>query len=170
MHGTYRGRLIFPFVATLRQLDTETTQAMKPDGKGFDEDFKEPSPLAPVSGEGPGETPRQELAPLLLPCQVEMGVGEKVRQFFQGADFTGRMVLVFHFRDLERLGLVDGQGNATIRTSDRLESIADRFGVTVFTPRDPLFVVEVTSTAFGIGRRRNLLTVFFEVRDKAAGP
>lgn len=170
MFGTYRGRLIFPFRASIRQLDTAATAAAK-SGAGYDEDFKEPSPTPPAGGAGPGTSTRAESTALVLPCQVEMGTGEKVRQFFQGADMDGRLVLVFHFRDLEAAGLVDASGNARLRHSDRLASIANsRTGEVVFTPRDPLYVIEVTATAFGIGRGRNLLTVFFATRDKAAGP
>jgi len=169
MFGSYRGRLIFPFRASIRQLDTAATAAAK-SGDGYDEDFKEPSPTAPAGGEGAGTSTRAESSALVLPCQVEMGTGEKVRQFFQGADMDARLVLVFHFRDLEAAGLVDANGNATLRPSDRLESITNsRTGEVVFTPREPLYVVEVTATAFGIGRGRNLLTVFFQGRDKGGG-
>ncbi len=164
----YRGRLIFAWNAVIRQLDTQATAEAKGDGGGYDEDFKEPSPNPSETSQGSGITTRREAPALRLPCQVEMGTNEKLRQFFQGNDPTGRLVLVFHFRDLEHAGLVDSSGNATLRIGDRLQELVNgRTGVTEYTPRDPLYAVEVQPNAFGIGRGRNLLFVFFESRDKA---
>lgn len=168
MFGTYRGRLIFPFIADIRPLDTEATAAAK-GGEGFDPDFQEPSPIAPPAGQGPGTSTRTEGMPVALPCQVEMGTNEKMRQFFQGNSPSGRLVLVFHFRDLEGAGLVDAAGNATLRVGDRLEKITNqRTGAVEWTAKEPLYAVEIQPNAFGIGRGRNLLFVFFESRDKAA--
>ncbi len=172
-----RGRLIFPFRADIRQLDTEATADAKADGKGYDEDFKEPSPVdEDGDGAGPGVSTRKEAPRLLLPAQVEMGTSEKLRQFFQGNDPTSRLVLIFHFRDLERAGLVDAGGNAKLRIGDRLAALysmrgscAETPGTAAWTPKDPVYAVEVQPNAFGIGMARNLLFVFFEGRDKALG-
>lgn len=164
----YRGRLIQPFLADIRRLDTEATAAAK-SGAGYDPDFKEPARVAPTSGEGAGTSTRREKAELLLPCQVEMGSAEKLRQFFAGANPSSNLVLVLHFRDLERAGLVDSAGNATLRVGDRLASIRDsRTKNVVWTPREELYCVEVQPNAFGIGRGRNLLFLFFQDRDNAA--
>ncbi len=172
-----RGRLIFPFRADIRQLDTDATDANdggKAGDVGYDDDFKEPTPLAPVTEEGAGLSNRREKPALYLPAQVEMGTGEKMRQFFQGNDPSSRLVLIFHFRDLERLGLVDSVGNAKIRVGDRLHALSPLRGSVVdtraaWTPTKPLFAVEVQPNAFGIGLSRNLLFAYFESRDKAVG-
>jgi hypothetical protein len=170
-----RGRLINPFRADIRQLDTEATEAAK-GGHGYDEDFKEPSPVdKDGDGEGPGVSTRAEKPALLIPAQVEMGTGEKLRQFFQGNDPVSRLVLIFHFRDLEKMGLVDDRGNARLRIGDRLAALYPLRGsctetTAAWTPVEPVFAVEVQPNGFGIGLSRNLLFMFFESRDKAAGP
>lgn len=170
-----RGRLINPFRADIRQLDTEATAEAKAGGAGYDPDFKEPSPNAPTTGEGPGTSTRRERPQLLVPAQVEMGTAEKLRQFFQGNSPTSRLVLVFHFRDLERMGLVDDDGNAKIHVGDRLAALYPMRGSCIdtkaaWTPRDPVFAVEIQPNAFGLGGARNLLFAFFESRDSAVGP
>lgn len=167
MFGTYRGRLVFPFTADLRRLDTAGTAAAK-DGGGYDDDFHEPSPYPAVDGQGPGTTTRAEFDSLLLPCQVELGSNEKIRQFFQGNNPTTQLVLVFHFRDLESAGLVDESGNALLRVGDRLERILQaRTGAVAWTPIDQVFATEIQPNSFGLGQSRNLLFVYFNSRDRA---
>jgi hypothetical protein len=81
--------------------------------------------------------------------------------------------LVFHFRDLERMGLVDAAtGEALIRTSDRLGALYDAAGQLVWAVRTPpgLYVTEARHAGFGLSRRRprrNLLVVSFS--DRPAG-
>ncbi|NVJ28857.1 hypothetical protein HUW62_47470, partial [Myxococcus sp. AM011] len=83
--------------------------------------------------------------------------------------------LVFHFRDLERLGLVDAAtGDALIRPSDRLGALYDVAGALVQAVRTPpgLYVTEARPTGFGLHRRRprrNLLLVTFNDRPQARG-
>ena len=80
--------------------------------------------------------------------------------------------LVFHFRDLEQLGLVDAaSGDALIRPSDRLGALYARDGQLVQAVRTPpgLYVTEARPIGFGLHRRRpsrNLLLVSFQ--DRAA--
>ena len=81
--------------------------------------------------------------------------------------------LVFHFRDLERLGLVDAaSGDALIRPSDRLGALYARDGALVqgrAHASRSLYVTEARPIGFGLHRRRpnrNLLLVSFQ--DRAA--
>lgn len=81
--------------------------------------------------------------------------------------------LVFHFRDLERLALVDLEsGEAMIRPSDRLGALYDMDGNLVQRVRTPpgLYVTEARPIGFGLPRhrpRRNLLLVSFHERSAA---
>ena len=148
-----RGRLIFPFIAVLWQLDAETAQ---------DPDFREPA-----------RGPRHERGPLEVLCQVENGRQDELRMGPTGNTPDSRLSLVLHFADLERAGLVHPQtGEALLRTGDRLDALKQRDGTLVQRFRNPpgLFATEVRPIGFGLGRgasRRNLLLVSFEDRRQA---
>lgn len=158
-----RGRLIFPFLAELRRLDTEAMAL----ANAYDLDFKEravgPSAIAS----------RIELPAVRVPCQVEPKIFEELHLFASGDSPRSEISLVFHFRDLERLGLVHDQTkDALIRPNDRLSGIYDLGGSLVQAIRTPpgLFVSQAQPRGFGLGRRRpqrNLLLVSFEARQLA---
>src|SRR5688572_482404 len=100
-----RGRIIFPFLAELHRLDTQA-MAADPDAagpltSGFDPDFHEPVVL------DTGVDFRRELPPVRVRCQVEPLVYEELLQTAAGNAPRSKLVLVFHYRDLERAGLVD---------------------------------------------------------------
>jgi hypothetical protein len=174
-----RGRLIFPFLAEIHRLDTHAMATTDPDGpgpldSGYDPDFKEPA-LVDTNDDGIGERVRVEHSPVRLPCQVEPKTFEELRMFAAGNSPRSRIELVFHFRDLERAGLVDGpSGDAMIRPGDRLAALYDKAGALVQAIRTPpgLYVTEARPIGFGLDRRRprrNLLLVAFEQRQLAAG-
>jgi len=164
-----RGRLINPFLAELAQLDTEQTAA-DPDGagpltSGYDPDFKE-TVIVPL-GTG-GADARKEKPPIRVPCQVEVGAFEALQQLTAGNSPNSRLTLVFHFQDLERLGLVDEpSGDALIRVNDRLVAIRSMTGALVQAIRTPpgLYATEVQPQSFGLALARNLLVVTFEERE-----
>lgn len=164
-----RGRLIFTFVAELYRLDTVAMATQPP---GYDDDFKEPA-LLDADGDGVGEAFRREHPPVRVPCQVEPETLEALRMTPSGNTPQSSLDLVFHFRDLERLGLVDvATGEALIRTSDRLGGLFDTEGQLVWAVRTPpgLYVTEARHAGFGLFRRRprrNLLVVSFN--DRPAG-
>ena len=161
-----RGRLINPFLAELARLDTVATAA-DPDGpgpltSGYDPDFKETVVLP-----SPGNA-RREQPPIRLPCQVEIGTFEALQQLASGTSPNSKVTLVFHFRDLEQLGLVDpGTGDALLRVNDRLVAIRDLAGNLVQAVRTPpgLYATEVQPQSFGLGLCRNLLLVTFDERE-----
>jgi hypothetical protein len=165
-----RGRLINPFLAEIAQLDTVATAA-DPDGpgplaSGYDPDFKETVVLA-TSGAQRLDA-RKEKAPIRVPCQVEVGAFEVLEQLAAGTSPSSRVVLVFHFRDLERMGLVDAEsGEARLRMNDRLVAIHDIRGALLQRVRTPpgLYATEVQPQSFGLGLSRNLLLVTFEERE-----
>lgn len=168
---TYRGRLIFPFTADLRQIDTGA-MAEDPDGpgpltSGYDPDFREPI-VIPEAGKQIGASARVEKDPLLLPCQVEPVNADALRQLFAGNVPNTSVILIFHFEDLESGGLVDPDGNAMIRIGDRLDGLYDQGGTKVqgFAYPPGVFVTEARPIGIGIGLHRNLLAVAFEDREQ----
>ncbi len=174
-----RGRLIFPFLAELFRLDTHAMSGPvgvgpDPAAPGYDPDFKEPVAVD-SDDDGVGERVRREHLPVCVPCQVDTKVFEELRVFASGNAPRSRIDLVLHFKDLERLGLVDGAtGDALVRPGDRLGALYDKAGALVQAVRTPpgLYVTEARPVGFGLDRarpRRNLLLVAFEDRQPAAG-
>ena len=144
-----RGRLLFPFVAEIAQLDRAASR--------FDPDFKEPLPDGRVE------------QPVTLPCQVEVAEFETLEESFSGDLPKTALTLVFHFRDLERLGLVEAEtGEPRLRVGDRLAALRDRAGKIVQAIRMPpgLFIVELRPVTFGFGLSRNLLLAVFHDREQ----
>ena len=169
-----RGRLIFAFLAEVARLDTLAIAQVDPDGpgpstSGYDPDFKE-SVLVDADDDGIGERVRKEHPPVRLRCQVEPEAFEELHMFASGNAPHSRIVLVFHFRDLEQQGLVDAAtGDALIRPGDRLAAIYDLNQVLVQAIRNPpgLFVTEARPIGFGLNLAkpsRNLLLVSFSNR------
>ncbi len=165
-----RGSLIFAFLAEVRRYDPAGVVAH---GDGFDADFKEPV-LLDRDDDGLGERVRAEHPPVRIPCQVETQEFEAERMYPAGNAPSSKLTLVFHFKDLERLGLVDAlTGEALIRTGDRLAGIYDKAGRLVQATRTPsgLYATEVRPIGFGLhraGPTRNLLLVQFDEHRTAA--
>lgn len=170
----YRGRLINPFIVRLYALDTALTTADPDAGgpltSGYDPILREPRKL-PQAGQTIGTSARRETVMPLLRAQVETVSLEKQRQMAQGNAPVADMVLVFHFRDLERAGLVDATtGKAKIQQGYRLDAILDpktEALVRSFPNPPGLFAVRVEDEFGGLGRRRNLLKVYFKDRAQA---
>lgn len=169
-----RGRLIFAFLAEIHRLDTAAmaTEPHGPHPSGYDRDFKEPV-LVDEDADGLAEPFRRELPPVRIPCQVVPEAFEALRMAPSGNTPRSAFELIFHFKDLERLGLVDtDSGDALIRPSDRLGTLYDLEGKLVQRIRTPpgLYVTEARASGFGLCRRRprrNLLVVSFEDRPAA---
>jgi hypothetical protein len=177
-----RGRLISPFLAELHRLDT---RAMATSGDssgdpagagqltGYDPDFKEPVLIE--RDDGTAERTRQEHAAVRIPCQVESKVFDELRMLSAGNTPRSRIDLVLHFKDLERMGLVDdATGDALIRPGDRLGALYDTAGALVQAIRTPpgLYVTEARPMSFGPNLRRprrNLLLLILHDRRQAAG-
>jgi len=159
-----------PFLAELAQLDTVATAA-DPDGpgtlaSGYDADFQETA-LVPTSN-GRGLDARREKPPIRIPCQVEIQAFGELQEVLTGNSPRSNLVLVFHFQDLERMGLVEPTtGDALLRVGDRLVAIRDyRTGELVQAIRTPpgLYLTEAQPQSFGLGTRRNLLLATFTER------
>lgn len=163
-----RGRLIFSFLAELFRLDTLATASGIP--SGFDPDFKE-ARVEDVTGDGVGERIRNEHPPIRLPCQVEPKTFEELAAFASGNSPRAQINLVFHFKDLERIGLVDENRESMIRPGDRLGAIYDKANVLVQAIRNPMYAIDARPMGFGLHRAkpsRNLLFVTFDSRQQAS--
>lgn len=170
-----RGRLIWPVIAVLQQLDTDATAA-DPDGagpltSGYDDDFREPVVVPPVSGSDRGTVVRVE-TPLRLPCQYEPGNQEDLRMDATGRNPNSLVRLVFHFSDLEDAGLIDTDGRPLIRINDRLDEVRDYNDDSLIErfPDPPgLYATQVQSRSFGLSAlKRNLVLVTFMEREVSA--
>lgn len=162
-----RGRLIFPFKLDIAQLDTNAT-AVITDG-GYDEDFREPIMVPPVSGSGRGTISRSEN---IVTCraQIEPGTFEELEMMVNGRSPSSQITVIMHYRDLEDAGLVEATtGRPMIRVNDRLDAIKHDLTEELIEqiPNPPgLFVTQVQSRGFGLSSlQRNLLLVTFETRD-----
>lgn len=164
-----RGTLINALAAELAQVGFVATAA-DPDGpgpltSGYDADFQE-TVLLPTSS-GRGLDARREKPLIRIPCQVEVQAFGELQEMLTGNSPRAQVVLVFHFQDLERMGLVDpSTGEALLRIGDRLVAIRDhRTGELVQAVRTPpgLYLTEA-QPQFGLGRRRNLLLATFNER------
>ena len=138
----------------------------------MDEDFREPI-LVDANDDGVGERVRSELPAVRVPCQIEPAAVEEQRMYPAGDAPRSKLTLVFHYRDLERMALVDpSTGEALLRPGDRLAALYDRAGQLVQAIRTPpgLYATEARPIGFGLSRwrpRRNLLLVTFEERRTA---
>lgn len=173
-----RGSLIFRFLAELHRLDAAAMASGNPTAgvaPAYDDDFKE-AILIDGDGDGVAEPLRREYPPVRVPCQVEPEAFEALRMAPSGNAPRSTLDLVFHFRDLERLHLVDAAtGDALIRPADRLSALYASDGQLVQAVRTPpgLYVTEARPIGFGLHRRRplrNLLLVSFQDRAAARGP
>jgi hypothetical protein len=160
-----RGRLIRPAVVELLQVDTDATSADPGvDGldSGYDEDFGEP---AKVDGESVLKY-KDDL--IRLHAQVEVNEYDHQQAASIGQDKKARVTLVFHFQELEDLGLVDEDtGEPLIRVNDRLVAMykaADESLIMKFE-KPYLYATQVRPYGPGLGGERNLLIVDFNTRD-----
>jgi hypothetical protein len=166
-----RGRLYEPFLAELYQLDVPATAA-DPDatGKlhsGMDPDFKQVTSYTDATTKKRTSAIRYGAAQL-VPCQIEINTFDTLQVMPTGAEAQARVVLVFHYRTLEAMGLIDmATGDCAIKISDKVTSIKNTQGETVHVFRLGLYVTAVVPS-FGIGTRPDLLLVTFEDRAQGA--
>lgn len=169
-----RGRLINPFMAVIARLDRNATREQPPDDagalpSGYDDVFREP--IVVTQSDGTRDEARQEKL-IYVPCQVEDHAFQAQRMTTAGNNPDSRLTLVFHFRDLERLGLVDPEtGVARITPNDRLVEIRSYCCKHLIQkiPSPPgLYATQAMPSSFTLGRSRNLLIVTFQERERTA--
>jgi hypothetical protein len=162
---TYRGRLIWPFIARIERLDTSATKANTlGQSSGYDRVFREP-----VRNEAGADA--RVYRTVELECQVstEQGPYERQAQFPAGRELEFDVRLVVHYADLEQNGFIDLAGNTALQPSDRLREIVRKTGERVRRFEDPLFCVHAQDRSFGLsGLHRNLVLLYFRDRREGA--
>jgi len=161
-----RGRLIYPMIARIRQLDTEAT------GAAGDYDPIAQEPVLDASTDLQGTSALQYKTEIELECQLEeRDFFERLNQVMQGNSPDTTLHLTFHVDGLEKAGLWDEQGvwgtRCRLRIGDRVVSFADKKGREIFAvpPNPGLFITEVRPTGF-MGTQ-NLVVVV--LKDRAEG-
>lgn len=161
-----RGKLIWFFLIDIAQVDTVATAAVV-DG-GYDDVFREPIMVPPVSGSGRGAISREEVT-YTYKCQIEPDTFEALEMMVSGNSPNSEITIVMHYQDLEIGGLVDSNGKPILRVGDRMVQIKKypTGEVIEIIPTSPgLYVVQVRSGGFGLSSlQRNLLFVTFEERE-----
>lgn len=168
----YRGRLIHPLLLELYRLDL-AAMAGDPDGAGaltggMDPDYREPATLP--TDDGLGAANRIEMAPIILPAQIEPDAFNRQQMAAAGDQKTSMAGFTLHFLDLELAGLVDTEtGRALIAPGDRVSRILSSAGDVLHVYPNPpgLFVQEATPIGFGLGGDRNLLLLRCRSRERS---
>ncbi len=170
-----RGRLVFPFLVELAQLDTAATE-LDPDGagpltSGYHEHFREPLQVLADPTDQTGVSARVESGPIQVRAQIEPAMFERLQMMLGGESPDSRFAIIVHYRELESKSLIDSvTGKPLIRKNDRLVRILNcDTGALIESIPDPpgLFIRQVQSRGFGPGRTRNLLLIEFEERQQA---
>ena len=157
----YRGRLLRPLVAELAQLDTNATAT----AGGFDPVWRSVRTTYPNGVRTKGE---QYKPSIKVRCQVEPGTEAAQVRSVAGNIPDSKMVLVFHYQDLERLGLIDPDGHPKVRVNDKLLAIWSPQLVLLKKLVPELFATEVLDSGLGFGGNRNLAAVTFDDRPQGA--
>lgn len=161
-----RGRLIQRFKAEIARLDTVSTAALP----GYDDDFREVIADDTATGDGIGDLQRVEHAVDIVPCQIGSRSWEALQSQDLGNTPQTDLTMYLHFADLERLSLVDADGQSLIKVGARLVSIRDYLDesvvVSIRTPPG-LYVVEARPAGWGLNMARptrNLLQLQWSER------
>ena len=176
-----RGRLIFPFLIEIAQLDTDAMLNDDPDGdlgpatSGYDDDFNEPVNVYRTEDDGSldtddttGTVVRVEKC-FTVPAQIHPDAFNQMQQLFTGTNPNAEFECWLHFKDLEELGLVDEQtGLPLLQNTDRLVAIYDCDQQLIQEIVNPpgLYATQVQPRGFSFGRSRNLLVVTFTEREQ----
>jgi hypothetical protein len=175
-----RGFLINPVIAVIAQLDTLATD-QDPDASGaltsgYDDVLKEPRLVRRKPRDFGAPRPpstRREKQPIEIPTQIEARNEELQQEMAAGSTQGALLTLVFHFKDLEAIGMVDPtNGKALLKVNDRLCSLKHKISGDLIQeyPTPPgLYAQEILPVSYGlIGGYRNLLLVRFEDREQSA--
>ena len=162
-----RGRLLSTFFAELRPLDTSATAAVTATGvtSGYDPDYRESVHVD--DGTWQGADAKRYGTSIRVRCQVEDKIFEQLDPMINGYEHQHEIDLIFHFRDLERAGLVDtSSGEAKVPVNTLLTAVYDRSGrIAQAMPTPGIFATESRPISWGMGRSLNLLLVSFKCRE-----
>ena len=164
--------LISPVYVQIYRLDITATWAQNPPGgetQGFDPVLREPILYDdPVTGAR--TSPRQELSPVLVPCQIETRTFDELRETFGGDNPASTVVFVTRRKDLETLGLIDATTrNCTLKKSDRISRLESYNypGTVIQTFDKPLYVYEILPGSYGFGSEGHSLEIIYSTHRSA---
>jgi len=165
-----RGRLINKFVAVIRRLDTEETSLVT--GGGYDPEFDSPIPVD--DGTQLGASSRREMPELRLNCQLDRTSWGEQNMARGGKQIVADIVLVFHWPDLENMGLIGADGEPVLKKGDRIDHIETRKGDVEATFDNPpgMFITGFERAGHGqapFGNPRTNLLYTYCSYDRVAG-
>lgn len=144
--------LISPMTVVIAPLDIAATQGQDPAGDattGYDPDFREPIALQ-ASGGAPVTDTRVYGEDISIPCQIEFKTYEELQMIEAGDANLSKIAIVLHRRDLQRLGLLDADGNITIKKGDKIVRF-EKNGRTTLVPHEQLWVYRIDPASQGFG-------------------
>jgi len=164
--------LLNPVSAVIYRLDIQATWGVNPPGdltQGYDALLREPNLYDdPVTGAR--TCPRQEMAAIYVPCQIETRSFEELRMVIDGNAPITTLVLVTHRMHLETLGLIDPVTNdCLLKVGDRIAQIEklNSPGVILQTFTKPLYVFQVLPASYGFGPTGHDLEIIYTTHRSA---
>lgn len=145
-----RVSLIAPVNISVYRLDIQSTWARNPPGpaaEGYNYLLREP---VVSRAAGVRTVARAEMAPVLIPAQVEVQTFQQLAATFGGDSAATEMAFVCHRKDLGSLGLLDANLHCLLKPGDRVDHI-EKNGRTVQTFIKQLYVLEVRPKSWGFG-------------------
>lgn len=125
-------------------------------GTGYNKSYRQPIVFDTTrQGKTVREYARSELPPVKVPCQVETGDFERLRQGADGDVPDSSMVLVVHRQDLTILGLIDPDSNKPLlEVNDRVSHIESSKLPGVVTQQfegEGMYITSVAPASWGFG-------------------
>lgn len=148
---SFRVNLLFPVYVVIARLDFAATRAYDPPGtptSGLNDILRAP---VVINQGGVRTVARVEMAEVKVPCQREDKTLDQLSMAFTGNDPVTTIAFVLHRKDLDRLGLLDSDGNCVLKARDRIARVEDKRGNTVETWPKPLFIYEIRGGSHGMG-------------------
>lgn len=147
--------LLWPIDVVIHRLDIQATWAVDPAGtpdKGYDPILREPIIVHSDAAEREREVTRIEMPPIRVPCQKESLKNEELNMAATGDDPLSEVRFVAHRSDLESLGLIESNGNCSLKKGDRISHCERRgTGVMVREWQKPLYIYRVDDGSDGFG-------------------
>lgn len=160
--------LIFPKLVTIGRLDTVATKLTAP---GVNTAFR--SMLSSNPNDGSSRETAQKFVSVTLEAQIETGQDRNARSTPLGNSPNSNLRCVFDRQDMITAGLIHATtGESLLKTGDRLESITELDGTSLWTPRHGhtqylrITMAELTDFGFRMGAS----TVVLHVEERPTGP
>jgi hypothetical protein len=157
-----RGRLIQKFKVVIARLDTVATGAVV--GGGWDPDFHEPVPVE--DGTQVGADSRRYHPEETFTCQLDRKTWGKVDATRGGQEKEADIIIVLHWPELQKRGLIDSNGQPLFRRGDKVIRILTKKGVLDLMFDDPpgMFITEWDRAGHGLAAfgtpKTNLLYLY----------